>query len=55
MVKTIEKAIYIAVIMLLMWLSLSYIEILQKNVCGGATYSDYNIITNALHYFKIIW
>lgn len=40
---------------LLVWLLLSYLEIVSKNIFGGATYSDYNIITNTLYYLKIIW
>ena len=55
MSKAIEKTMYFIGVILSIWLALSYIEILQKNVCGGSTYSDYNIITNALYYFKIVW
>lgn len=49
MTKALKKSMYLLSIILFIWLALSYIEILQKNVCGGSTYSDYNIITNTLH------
>lgn len=53
--KVIKATYYIIICVFLAWLLLSYLEIISKNIFGGATYSDYNIITNTLYYFKIIW
>ena len=53
--KAIKTTYYILTCVFLAWLLLSYLEIISKNIYGGATYSDYNIITNALYYFKIKW
>ncbi len=53
--KVIKTTYYILSCVFLVWLLLSYLEIVSKNILGGATYSDYNIITNALYYLKINW
>ena len=53
--KTIKTTYLLLSCVFLAWLLLSYLEIVSKNIFGGATYSDYNIITNALYYFNIKW
>ena len=40
---------------LLLWLALCAAEIIHHYIFGGATYSDYNIITNILNVLKIKW
>ena len=39
---------------LALYVALCCIEILVKHLFGGSTYSDYNIITNAMHFIKHI-
>lgn len=47
------KNIYLSfTIIILIWLLLSYIEIISKNIFGGATFNDYNIIVNSINYFN---
>lgn len=53
--KCFSNLITAAAAAVLVWFTLSYFEILYKQTFGGATYSEYNIITNVLYYFKIIW
>ena len=53
--RAIKTTYYILTCVFLAWLLLSYLEIVSKNIFGGATYSDYNIITNTLYYLKINW
>ena len=53
--KTIKTTYLLLTCVFLAWLLLSWLEIVFKCTFGGATYSDYNIITNTLYYFKIIW
>lgn len=53
--KAIKTIYYLISFVLLAWLLLSYLEIVSKNIFGGATYSDYNIITETLYHLKIIW
>lgn len=53
--KTIKFLLILILCIFGAWLLLSFTEIISKNIFGGATYSDYNIITNALHYLKIQW
>ena len=50
-VKTISK---IMVGALLLWLALCIAEILIRQMYGGSTYSDYNIIMNTIRFFKHI-
>ena len=52
MTKTIKKTIIFTSTIILLWLALSYCEILSKNLFGGATYSDYNIIVNTIRVLK---
>lgn len=40
-----------AAVVALAWFTLSYLEIISKNIFGGATYSDFNIIVNLTNYF----
>lgn len=55
MTKAIKKTLFatgvIVGTILLMWLMCSFGEILSKNLNGGATYSDYNIIVNGINYY----
>ena len=51
MLKMLKKTYAVTAVIILVWLSLSYIEILSKNIFGGATYNDYNIIVNAINYY----
>ena len=52
MLKAIKKIYVTLSAAALLWLVLRYIEILFRNVYGGATYSDYNIIVNAINYIN---
>lgn len=49
--KAIKTTYYILTAVLLAWLLLSYLEIVNKNISGGATYSDYNIIVNFINVY----
>ena len=51
MLKMLKKTCTATAIIISIWLLLSYIEIISKNICGGATYNDYNIIVNAINYY----
>ena len=55
MTKAIKNTIIILNIIIMLWLALSYAEILSKNIFGGATYSDYNIIVNGINYLNKIY
>lgn len=46
-----KKTCTATAIIIFVWLLLSYIEIISKNIYGGATYNDYNIIVNAINYY----
>ena len=48
--KTIKITYYFLYCVFLAWLLLSYLEIISKNLSGGATYSDYNIIVNFINH-----
>ena len=45
-----QKAISIICCIPFIYLLINYLEIISKNIFGGATYSDYNIIVNAINY-----
>ena len=47
--KAIKTTYYLLSCVFLSWLLLSYLEIVSKNIYGGATYSDYNIIVNFIN------
>ena len=47
--KAIKNTYLLLCCVFLAWLLLSYFEIISKNICGGATYSDYNIIVNFIN------
>ena len=53
--KAIKTTYILLSCVFLAWLLLSYLEIISKNICGGATYSDYNLITNTFYYLKFKW
>lgn len=53
--KTIKNIYCIFSFLFFAWLALSWLEIIFKHVTSGATYSDFNLITNALYYFEINW
>ena len=49
--KTIKTTYILLSCIFLAWLLFSWIEIIGKNILGGATYSDYNIIVNLINYY----
>ena len=49
--KTIKTTYLIFSAVFLAWLLLSWFEIISKNILGGATYNDYNIIVNFINYY----
>lgn len=49
--RVIEKTFLLLGCVFLAWVTLSYFEIISKNIFGGATYSDFNIIVNLTNYF----
>ena len=49
--KVIKNTYLLLSCVFLVWLALSYFEIISKNILGGATYSDYNIIVNFINYY----
>lgn len=52
--KVIKNSYYILVCVFLAWLFVSWLEIINKAILGGATYNDYNIIVNTInHLVKI--
>ena len=53
--KVIKATYFLLNYIVLAWFLLSWLEIGFHSVYGGATYSDYNIITNTLYYLKINW
>jgi len=44
--KTLKDILIILNVIFLIWLGLSYIEIISKNLSPNPTYSEYNIIVN---------
>ena len=53
MIKALKQLPFILCCLLMLWLSLSYIEIVCKNVSPGAAYNDYNIIVKLVDYVNI--
>lgn len=53
MIKALKQIPLILCCLFLLWLVLSYVEIVSKNVSAGATYNDYNIIVNFIDYVNI--
>lgn len=51
MLKAIKTIYFSSSIIILIWLLISYIEIISKNTTGGAIYNDYNIIINMIKIF----
>ena len=52
--KAIKTTYLLLTCVFLAWLALSWLEIISKNIYGGATYNDYNIIVNFINYYMNI-
>ena len=50
--KVLRYTYFLLSCLFIAWLLLSWFEIISKNIFGGATYNDFNIIVNFIRNIK---